>query len=92
MENAQEILVVFLSTALAIFLLLSIILLVICIKIANHIKRISEKAELITDKAENIAEFVSKAATPLAMGKIITSITEVFRGRTGKKKRRGNDE
>lgn len=91
MENAQEILVVFLSTALAIVLLLSIILLTICIKIANHVKRISEKAELITGKAEDIAEFVSKAATPLALGKIIASVTEVFRGHSGKKKQRSDN-
>lgn len=90
MENAQEILVIFLSTALAISLVLSIILLAICIKIAKHIKNISEKAELITDKAENIAEFMSSAATPLIMGKIITSFTEMIRGRSSKKKRRGS--
>jgi hypothetical protein len=87
MENAQEILVVFLSTALAIFLLLSIILLVICIKIANHIKRISEKAEAITDRAEDIADFFSKAATPMALGKVIGSVVDAVRGskRKGRK-------
>lgn len=92
MENAQEILVIFLSTALAIFLTLSIVLLVICIKIANHIKHISEKAEVITDKAEDIAEFFGKAATPLAVGKLITVISDVFRGNNGKKRRRNHSE
>lgn len=87
MENAQEILVVFLSTALAIFLLLSIILLIICIKIANHIKHISEKAAEITDKAENIADFFSKAATPMAIGKIIASVKDAVTSRSGKRKR-----
>jgi len=81
MENAQEILVIFLSTTLAIFLLLGIMLLVICIKIANHIKRISEKAEAITDRAEDIADFFSKAGTPLAVGKIISSVTDMIRKR-----------
>lgn len=87
MENAQEILVVFLSTALAIFLLLAIILLIICIKIANHVKRISEKAEAITDRAEDIADFFSKAATPLAIGKIIATVKDAVAGRSGKRKR-----
>ena len=86
MENAQTILVVFLSIALGLTLLLSIVLLAILIKIANHIKRISEKAEQITDKAENIADFFSKAATPLAVGKIISSLTEAFKARAGRGK------
>ena len=86
MENAQEILVVFLSTALAIFLLLSIILLIICIRIANHVKHISEKAEEITDRAGNIADFLSKAATPLAVGKIISNVTDIFTGGKRSKK------
>jgi hypothetical protein len=89
MENAQEILVVFLSTALALFLVLGIILLVLCIKIANHIKHISEKAEHITDRAEDIADFFSKAATPMAIGKIITSIKDAV---TGKGKRQGGKD
>lgn len=81
MENAQEILVVFLSTALALFLLLSIILLIICIKIANQVKRITEKAEAVADRAEDIADFFSKAATPMAIGKIITSVKDAVTGR-----------
>lgn len=87
MENAQEILVVFLSTALAIFLLLSIILLVIIIKIANHVKSIIEKAETVADRAEDIADFFSKAATPLAIGKIIASVKDAFTSRSNKRKR-----
>jgi hypothetical protein len=86
MENAETILVIFLSGALAIFLILGIVLLAICIKIANHIKRISEKAEAITDRAEDIADFFSKAATPMALGKVIGSVVDAVRG--GKRKGR----
>lgn len=88
MENAQEILVVFLSVALAVFLILGIILFIICIKIANRIKRISEKAEAISGKAENIAEFLSKSAVPLAAGKIIAVVTEVFKRSDSKRRRK----
>ncbi len=88
MENAFEILVVILSAALAVFLVLGIILIIICIKIANRIKRISEKAEAISGKAENIADFLSKSAVPLAAGKIIAVITEVFNVRSGKRKKK----
>lgn len=85
MENAQTILVIFLSVALAIFLILSIILLALCIKIAKHIRHISEKAEQITDKAENIADFFSKAATPMTIGRIIAQVGDVVFNRKGKK-------
>ncbi|HTE58046.1 MAG TPA: hypothetical protein VK694_04845 [Verrucomicrobiae bacterium] len=87
MENAQTILVICLSAALAVFLILGIILLSICIKIANHIKHISEKAEQITDKAENIADFFSKAATPMAIGRIISQVSEAVLNRKGKKRK-----
>jgi hypothetical protein len=85
MENAQTILVIFLSVVLAIFLLLSIVLLTICIKIANHVKRISEKAEQLTDRAEDIADFFGKAATPLAIGRIIAKVSDIIKSRSGKR-------
>ncbi len=90
MENAQEILVVFLSAALALFLVLGIVLLSILIKIAQHIKRVSEKAEAISDKAENVAEFLASAATPIFAGKVVSNIMETVFGRNdAKRKKRG---
>jgi cell shape-determining protein MreC len=76
MDMAEQILVIFLSTALAIFLVLGIVLLVFCIKIARHVRTIMEKAEAITDKAESVAEFVERAATPVAIGRIVAKVTE----------------
>lgn len=89
MENAETILVIFLSVALAVFLLLGIVLLFICIKVANHIKSISEKAEQIADKAENFTEFISSAATPLAFGKIISQIVDIVKGAKRSKRKWG---
>ncbi len=88
MESAQEILVIILASALAVFLLLAITLMIICIKIARHVRRISQKAEHIADKAENIADFMSGATTPLVIGKMITSITEMFGSKTSKRQRK----
>jgi len=85
MENAQTILVVFLAVTLAVFLVLGIVLLSICIKIARHVKNISEKAEQITDKAENIADFFSKAATPMAIGHMLSQVSEVVFNRKKRK-------
>jgi len=89
MENAQEILVVFLASALAVFLVLGIILLIICIKIANKVKHITERAEQFSEKAENIAEFLSKSAMPLAVAKFVAVVSEIFKNRDSKKSRKG---
>ncbi len=88
MGDAQTILVVILSAALAVFLILNIIFLVIAIKIANHIKRISAKAELITDRAETVADFMSKAATPMAIGKIIANVSDAIFSRNKSSRRK----
>ncbi|GEM_PF-2047396 len=90
MTNAYEILVIILSVALAAFLVLAIILLMICIKIANHIKHITERAESFSDKAENIAEFLSKSTYSLIAGKFIATIIEVFTGAISKNKNNEN--
>ena len=56
MNTSEQILVIFLSTFLAIFLLLGIIVLAKMITVMNRLDRITEKVENITDKAEAIAE------------------------------------
>lgn len=76
MENAQTILVIFLSAAFAIFLILAIALVAVCLKIAKTIQRITLKAEEITDKAESIAEFFQRAATPVTIGRVISQVAE----------------
>ena len=85
MENAETILVIILSVALAVFLILGIVLLSICIKIAKHVQSISAKAEEITDKAENIADFFSKAATPTFIGRMLSQVSELVFNRKVKK-------
>ncbi len=75
---AEQILVIFLSAALAIFLTLGILLLVLCIQIAKHVRRITEKAEAITDKAESVAEFVEWATTPMALGRVVSIVTDAL--------------
>lgn len=70
-------LVVILSVMLALFLLLSIILLVRIIQISNQIKRITDHAEAAIDKAEQVADFFQKTTTPVALMKLISNISDV---------------
>jgi hypothetical protein len=90
MENAQTILIIFLSVALAVFLTLGIILLSICIRISKHVERITENAEAISDKAESLVEFVEKAATPMALARVITGTVDHIFNR-GKKSKKGEE-
>ena len=76
MENAEQVLVVFLSVALAVFLLLAIIATIKTIQILNHLKSISEKAEKIVNTAETVGEFFKYTAGPAAIGKFFSNINE----------------
>lgn len=88
MENAQEILVIILAVFLAIFLVLNIIFLVIAIKIAVTVKRVTQKAESLADKAEAFGEFVQHAATPMIIGRLLSNVSDTLFKRPGKSKRK----
>lgn len=94
MESSDRTLVIILAVALAIFLVLSILALVKIIQILGHIKRITEKAANLADKAEAVGEFLERAATPLALSRIMANVADGFlwRRRRNRKGRRKDDE
>lgn len=85
-NTSLKILVIVLSTTLAIFLLLSITLVIMLIQITRHIKRISIKAEQIADKAGSVTDFFENATGKLAFGKVVASILESVSNIKGKRK------
>jgi hypothetical protein len=92
MTDAQNILVVFLSTFLGLFLLLGCIALVKTIQILNHLKSISEKAEKIADTAEHVGEFFKYSAGPAAVAKLLANITDHVFNKGAKRNKKGSDE
>ena len=88
MNTAERVLVVILSSALALTLILSIVLLIILIKIFLHIKHLTEKAESFAEKAENIADFFERSAPPIAIARMLGNIGEAFRRTKGDKRRK----
>ena len=88
MENAEQVLVVILSSFLAIFLVLGIIFLIVAIKLIRSVKRISIKAEALTDNASAVSEFVQHAAGPVLVGKVLAGLSDAFFGRRSKSKRK----
>ena len=81
--------VVFLSSALAIFLVLSIVLAVKTIQVLNTLKRIAEKAENIAEKAESIGDIFQKTAGPVAIGRFFAHIANTVFNKSNRKDKKG---
>lgn len=89
MDNAEKILVIILASALAVFLVIGIIALIKFVQILDHIKTITQKAEHIAEQAEAVGAFFQKTAGPIALGKLLSNISEhIFGGREAKKTKR----
>lgn len=88
MENSEQVLVIILSVFLAIALLLFIIFLVLAIKVVKTVRRVSQKAEMLAEKAGAVGDFVQHATTPLIIGKIFSNIADNVFKRPGKSKRK----
>jgi predicted PurR-regulated permease PerM len=88
MDNTWfEVLVVILSVMLAIFLVVAIVLFVFILKVTRQIKRITEHAEQIADKADQLSGFFAKTATPVALMKLVSNISESFQNKARKHKK-----
>lgn len=90
-DLSMKILVIILSVTLAIFLILSIVLVTKLIQVANGIKRITvkaeemvDKAEEIVDKAEAVTDVFRNAAGPVVIGRFISNLADMV-SRKGKK-------
>lgn len=88
MGDTEQILVIILSTFLAVFLCLGIIFFVFAIKAVRSVKRISLKAEALTDRAGAMSEFVQHAAGPILVGKVLAGLSDAFFSRKSKSKRK----
>lgn len=84
MNGAEQILVIILSSFLAIFLLLGIIVATLTIKLLKQLRQITEHAENIAEKAEAVTNMVGKAAGPMAIGKLLFGIVDSVRKQTNK--------
>lgn len=74
MSSAAEILVIFLSCALAIFLVLGIILIVLMIKVTRQIGDAAENIESISTSINNAIQNISLITSPFIIGKTIFDI------------------
>lgn len=76
MNTAENILVIVLASALAIFLLLAVVAAVQIIRLLKTINKITDKAERVIETAENVGEVFKNAAGPLALARVVGNIID----------------
>lgn len=79
MDTATHVLVVILSSFLALFILLGIIVAIQVIRVLTMIQRIAQKAESVIESAESVGAIFKNAAGPLAILKVITNMVRVVK-------------
>jgi hypothetical protein len=85
MDTSFQILVIILSTALAVLLVLAIVIAVMTIKLMQQIRRISDKAEHVIQNAEQAAQAFKSATGSMAIFKLVKNITSMVSKSKGKK-------
>jgi len=79
MDTTLKILIIIVSSALSVFLIVAILLIVKLIQITKSLKRIALKAEKIADSADALGTFFRRTASPVALGRFITNIFDAVR-------------
>ncbi len=77
MNTAEQILVIFLSVALAAFLTLAIILTIQGIRLLKTVQRIADKAESVVQTAEHVGQVLQNVSGPLGILNMIKNIMNV---------------
>ncbi len=77
LSTAQQILVVILSCALALFLVLGIVAAVLVIRLVQTLRMIASKAEHLVDTAEAVGDAFKRAAAPVGVFKFIHNIADM---------------
>ena len=81
MNTAFDILVIALGSLLGIFLILSIIVSVLALKVVASVRRVVAKGEQVIDSAEAAAEMFKRAAGPLGALRTIANVVETINKR-----------
>jgi len=74
MQNAESILVIIVSTTLALFLVAAIAVLVMVAKLIQSVRRVVDQAEKVVETAGEAAEMMRNASGPLALFKVVRNM------------------
>jgi hypothetical protein len=76
LSTVQQILLSILAAALALFLILSIAIAVMVIRLLKTLRTVAEKAERVVESAEAVGDVFKKAAGPLGIFRLIQGIID----------------
>lgn len=78
--DAFQILVIVLAVALAVFLILSIVVVVYLLRVVKSVQLMTEKASSAVESVSNVASNVGKFVTPAAASKVvITAVQKIMK-------------
>lgn len=87
MTTTEQILVIYLSIALAAFLTLGIIVMIAGIRLFKTLQRIANKAENVVQTAEHVGQVLSNVSGPLGMLQMLRNLAGmVSKDKRGKAK------
>jgi hypothetical protein len=82
LSTAQQILVIFLSVALGIFLVLAIVIAAMAIKLIATIRVIAGKAEHLIESVESVGNVFKKAAGPFSIFRFLHGVMDTVQKKT----------
>jgi len=77
LSTAQQILVVILSTALAVLLLLAVVIAILTIRLLMTLQIVADKAEKVVESAEAVGHVIKNVAGPVGVLRFARSVFEV---------------
>lgn len=77
LSTAQEILVVILASALAVFLIFAIVAAAQVIRLLQTLRDIAQTAERVVHSAESAAEMLKSAAAPVGIFRFVRSLADI---------------
>lgn len=84
MNTAEQILVIILAAALAVFLALAIVIATQVIRLMKTLQIIATKAEMFVDSAEKTAEAVKSAVGQLSVMRFVQNIVDMMHKKSKK--------
>lgn len=81
LSTTQQVLVIFLSTALAIFLVLAIVIAAMIIRLLKTLRLIAGKAEHLVESAEAVGQVFKTAAGPLGIFRFLHGVMDTVRSK-----------
>ena len=86
LSTAQQILVIILASALAVFLVLSIAIAILIIRLLTTLRMVADKAEKFVESAEAVGEIFKNVAGPVGVFKFLRGLVHTVHSKQDKNK------